>query len=105
MSYEPSKKSLTTQVDALRGRFDVAQHEHWAPTFASFSTDQYALPLGIQVTVIGSAADFLLTLRDRMLAEPNLLRDYDERKLRAAPLGAAAYWEAKDAFLRELLAG
>ncbi|MEP6978250.1 MAG: hypothetical protein ABI948_09385, partial [Thermoleophilia bacterium] len=39
--------AFTTQVDALRGRFDVAQHENWTPTFASFSTDQYALPLGI----------------------------------------------------------
>ena len=97
--------AFTTQVDALRGRFDVAQHENWTPTFASFSTDGYALPLGIQVTVIGSADDFLLALRDRMLADPDLLREYDELKLRAAPHGDDAYWEAKNAFLRELLAG
>ena len=74
-------------------------------TFASFSTDRYPLPFGIQVTVIGSADDFLLALRDRMLAEPDLLRRYDDCKLRAAPLGADGYWEAKDAFLREVLAG
>jgi GrpB-like predicted nucleotidyltransferase (UPF0157 family) len=92
-------------VAALEERFDVAQPENWTPTFASFSTDRYPLPFGIQVTVIGSADDFLLALRDRMLAEPDVLREYDELKLRAAPLGADGYWEAKDAFLREVLAG
>ncbi|MDQ5819816.1 MAG: GrpB family protein [Actinomycetota bacterium] len=91
-------------VTALRERFDVAQHENWTPAFASFSTDRYALPLGIQVTVSGSEGDFLLRLRDRMLAQPDLLREYDQRKLSAAARGAAAYWDAKNSFLRELLA-
>ncbi len=92
-------------VPALRERFDVAQHENWTPSFASFSTDRYSLPLGIQVTVIGSEGDFLLALRDRMLARPDLLREYDKRKLGAAVRGAAAYWDAKNSFLQELLAG
>ena len=91
-------------VAALQERFDVAQPENWTPTFASFSTDRYSLPLGVQVTVIGSPDDFLLELRDRMLAEPDLLGEYDERKLQAAALGADAYWEAKNGFLQELLA-
>jgi GrpB-like predicted nucleotidyltransferase (UPF0157 family) len=90
-------------VAALRKRFDVAQHENWTPTFASFSTGRYSLPLGVQVTVIGSESDFLLELRDRMLAEPDLLQEYDGRKLSAASLGAGAYWEAKNAFLQELV--
>jgi GrpB-like predicted nucleotidyltransferase (UPF0157 family) len=94
---------FTALVAALRERFDVAQHENWTSTFASFSTDRYSLPLGIQVTVTGSESDFLLALRDRMLAQPDLLREYDERKLRAAARGAAAYWDAKNAFLQELL--
>ncbi len=46
-----------------------------------------------------------LVLRERMLAEPDLLREYDRRKLRAAARGAAAYWDAKNSFLQELLAG
>lgn len=92
-------------VAALRERFDVAQHENWTPSFASFSTGRYSLPLGIQVTVIGSRGDFLLALRDRMLARPDLLRESDKRKLGAAALGAAAYWDAKNSFLQELLAG
>ena len=90
-------------VSALRESFGVAQPENWTAGFASFSTDRYPLPLGIQVTAIGSADDFLLSLRDRMRGDPELLRRYDELKLAAAPHGRTAYWEAKNAFLQELL--
>jgi GrpB-like predicted nucleotidyltransferase (UPF0157 family) len=90
-------------VVSLRERLRVAQPENWTPTYASFSTDRYLLPLGVQLTVIGSADDYLLMLRERMLARPELLREYNKRKLRAAANGASAYWDAKDAFLQELL--
>ena len=90
-------------VAALGDRLREAQRENWTPTFASFSSSEYALPLGIQVTAIGSPDDFLLALRDRMRADPELLRRYDEAKLAAASAGAEAYWSAKDALLREVL--
>jgi GrpB-like predicted nucleotidyltransferase (UPF0157 family) len=89
-------------VDILAARFAVAQPENWTPTFASFSADGYALPLGIQLTAIGSSDDFLLALRDRMRADRELLRRYDELKVASAVLGAQAYWEAKDRFLQAL---
>ena len=97
--------ALAPLVAALQERFEVAQPENWTATFASFSTDRYQLPLGVQVTVIGSADDFLLELRERMLARPELLHEYDRLKVLAAPHGAAAYWNAKNAFLQKLLAG
>jgi GrpB-like predicted nucleotidyltransferase (UPF0157 family) len=87
----------------LAERLRVAQRENWTPTFASFAADTYALPLGVQVTIIGSPDDFLLALRDRMRGDPSLLQRYDEAKLGAAGGGADAYWSAKNAFLRELL--
>ena len=90
-------------VAALRERLAVAQPGSWTATFASFSVDGYPLPLGVQVTVAGSADDFLLALRDRMRADPELLRRYDEAKLAAAHAGAVAYWRAKVELLRELL--
>jgi len=92
-------------VDALSARLAVAQPENWTATFASFSADGYALPLGVQATVIGSPDDFLLALRDRLRRDPELLRRYDEAKLAAAGAGPAAYWQAKDDFFRQLRAG
>lgn len=90
-------------VAVLRNQYDVAQPENWTPTYTSFDSDRYALPLGIQVTVVGSTDDFLLALRDKMRSDHDLLRTYDERKVRAAPHGPTAYWEAKNDFLQRLL--
>ncbi|HZQ80638.1 MAG TPA: GrpB family protein [Gaiellaceae bacterium] len=92
-------------VAALRARLEEAQRENWTPSFASFSTGAYELPLGIQVTVIGSPDDFLLALRDRMRADAALLQRYDECKLAAAAAGADAYWAAKNELLQGLLRG
>jgi GrpB-like predicted nucleotidyltransferase (UPF0157 family) len=89
-------------VEQLSAHLAIAQPENWTTTFASFSAPGYALPLGVQLTVIGSDNDFLLALRDRLRADPELLRRYDQVKAEAAPEGADAYWQAKDRFLQEL---
>ena len=94
---------LESALAVLEERCAVAQPENWTPTFASFGTDAYELPLGVQVTVLGSEDDFLLGLRDRMRGDPGLAARYDAVKAEAAPLGPDAYWQAKDRFLRELL--
>jgi GrpB-like predicted nucleotidyltransferase (UPF0157 family) len=91
-------------VTALGERLTVAQPENWSETFASFSAEGYELPLGVQVTAIGSIDDFLLRLRDRMRADPALLRRYNEIKVAAASEGAEGYWKAKDDLLRGILA-
>jgi GrpB-like predicted nucleotidyltransferase (UPF0157 family) len=90
-------------VGALGERLTAAQPENWSRSFASFSAVGYALPLGVQVTTIGSKDDFLLAVRDRLRADPSLLRRYDEIKAAAVSDGADGYWNAKDAFFRELL--
>jgi GrpB-like predicted nucleotidyltransferase (UPF0157 family) len=90
-------------VGALQSRFAVAQPENWTDTFASFADHRRELPLGLQVTVIGSADDFLVPLRDLLRTDPILRREYDRLKEQAAPLGAAPYWAMKDEMLRNLL--
>jgi GrpB-like predicted nucleotidyltransferase (UPF0157 family) len=87
----------------LEERYGVAQRQNWTESFASYSSEGYALPLGIQLTVIGSPDDFLLALRDRMRSDLELLRQYDNCKLAAASGGSLAYWQAKNEFLRRLL--
>lgn len=97
------QNQFSSVVTAFRARLAVAQPDNWTPTFASFSSDAYVLPLGVQVTVFGSPYDFLLALRDRMRADPALLRRYDDAKVAAAKNGADAYWMTKDTILRELI--
>jgi GrpB-like predicted nucleotidyltransferase (UPF0157 family) len=90
-------------VDVLRRTCRIAQPENWTHTFASFSLEDYELPLGAQVTVIGSKDDVLVTMRDRLRSDTDLLHRYDDCKARAAPRGAIEYWKAKDAFLGAVL--
>jgi GrpB-like predicted nucleotidyltransferase (UPF0157 family) len=95
---------FTELVAALSECIAIAQPDNWSESFASFSTDAYDLPLGVQVTSKGTKDDFLLGLRDRMRSDPALLRRYDQAKLAAAAAGADAYWAAKNAILSDLLA-
>jgi GrpB-like predicted nucleotidyltransferase (UPF0157 family) len=91
-------------VEALTERFSIAQPQNWTATYASFADDGRDLPVGIQVSVAGSADDFLVALRDRFAGDASLRRRYDAVKTEAAPRGPAVYWEAKNAFLQTLLA-
>jgi GrpB-like predicted nucleotidyltransferase (UPF0157 family) len=95
---------FTELVEILSARLAVAQPENWTPTFASFSADRYRLPLGVQLTVIGSEDDFLLALRDTLRSRSDLLRWYDAAKLESAAAGAEVYWQTKDRVLKELRA-
>ncbi len=90
-------------VASLKSRYAIAQAQNWTATYASFSAER-ALPVGIQLAVINSPDDFLVPLRDLFTGRPDLLNAYDSCKRDAASLGALRYWEAKDAFLRDLLA-
>jgi len=93
-------------VDALRhrGGFQEAQPRNWSETFASFSDVSRALPVGLHVTVARSPDDFLVPLRDLMLRDESLRRQYDRVKREAASLGPDGYWAAKNAFLTDVLA-
>jgi GrpB-like predicted nucleotidyltransferase (UPF0157 family)/GNAT superfamily N-acetyltransferase len=92
-------------VAALSTRFEAAQPQNWTATFASFSDDRGGLPVGIQVTVRGSDDDFLVAARDRLRADAGLRRKYDRIKQGTAAAGRAAYWQAKNDFLRDMRNG
>jgi hypothetical protein len=57
----------------------------------------------VQVTVVGSPNDFLVEQRNRLRADPELLRRYDEAKMGSAAGGRDAYWEAKNRFHTDVL--
>jgi len=99
-----SQQDFANVVDILRRCYDVAQPDNWSPTYASFSDPSHDLPVGLQVTVVGSSDDFLVDLRDLMRADAQLRRDYDGVKSGAASLGPDGYWAAKNDFLEPILA-
>jgi GrpB-like predicted nucleotidyltransferase (UPF0157 family) len=90
-------------VAMLSTRFGIAQPQNWTATYASFSDDRRALPVGIQVTVKGSNDDFLVMLRDRLRSDADLRREYNHLKHQNSSAGADVYWQAKNDFLQRLL--
>jgi predicted kinase/GrpB-like predicted nucleotidyltransferase (UPF0157 family) len=90
-------------VEVLREWFSVSQPENWTTTFASFSDAAHALPVGLQVTVIGSPDDFLVPLRDLMRTDTRLRQEYERCKRSAAGRGPSGYWAAKNALLTDVL--
>jgi GrpB-like predicted nucleotidyltransferase (UPF0157 family) len=90
-------------ISTLSWHLDIAQPHNWTAACASFSDDRRALPVGVQVTVTGSDADFLVTLRDRLAGDARLRQDYSLIKQQNATAGADAYWSAKNDFLRQIL--
>jgi GrpB-like predicted nucleotidyltransferase (UPF0157 family) len=98
-----AEDQFSVVVTAFHERLTPAQPENWSRSFASFSAEGYELPLGVQVTSIDSEDDFLLELRDRMRADPSLLRRYDDIKVAAASKGTEGYWKAKDTLIRQIL--
>jgi len=93
-------------VVALKQHFQIKQPANWTPEFASFGDDTtYALPVGIQVVVKDSSADFLLFLRDYFVENSAALTEYNRLKTAHCKDGQEAYWNAKNEFLSRILAG
>jgi GrpB-like predicted nucleotidyltransferase (UPF0157 family) len=91
-------------VRELSSRYERAQIQNWTPTYASFADGAEELLLGIQVTVVGAPDDFLIELHGRLVSDPALRAAYNELKQEQAPHGHAAYWLAKNDFLRRVVA-
>jgi GrpB-like predicted nucleotidyltransferase (UPF0157 family) len=58
-----SQDDFPRTVERLREHFPVVQQHNWTDSYASFSDTSRALPVGLQVTVLGSPDDFLVPLR------------------------------------------
>ncbi len=103
VALRPSADTFPEVVAILEAHFEVAQPENWRPTFASFSDPEASLPLGIQVSVLGSDDDVLVALRDKLCEDSRARKAYDRCKQEAASATSDEYWQAKDRFLRRLL--
>jgi GrpB-like predicted nucleotidyltransferase (UPF0157 family) len=92
-------------VEALKQHFQIKQPDNWSPEFASLGDGAgYRLPVGVQVVVKDSSADFLLFLRDYFVENPRALRDYNQVKASYSNGSNDDYWKAKNEFLSRILA-
>ena len=91
--------------DILRKIFAIKQPQNWNPYFASFGSDTgYSLPLGVQLVVKDSEADFFLFVRDYLLSHPEIVAELNRVKRACADRSAEEYWSAKDRILAPIVA-
>jgi len=96
---------FSSVLDILRENFAIKQPQNWSPYFASFGSDTgYSLPLGVQLVVKDSETDFLLFIRDYLLAHPEIVAELNRVKRAYADKGPEEYWSAKDRILAPIVA-
>jgi GrpB-like predicted nucleotidyltransferase (UPF0157 family) len=99
------REDFPPAVAACKERYAIHQLENWNNDFASFKDEiTFSLPLGIQLVVQDSGADFFRYLRDRLRADPRLLTEYNQLKTRHQGGKPEAYWRAKNRFFERVLA-
>ena len=92
-----------TTVDALKKLFEMNQPHNWTPNYASFKVDTtYDLPVGIQLTVIGTPDDEFLKHRDTLQADPKLVAELNEIKQKFEGKEMSEYREGKGKFYKKL---
>ncbi|MDQ3572836.1 MAG: GrpB family protein [Actinomycetota bacterium] len=93
-------------IAALRRLYVVNQRENWTPTYASFAeAEATAVPVGVQLAVVGSADEALFTsFRDALIRDPALLAEYNALKLRHDGEGYERYTKVKGEFVERVLA-
>lgn len=92
-------------VEALRQQYEVKQPQNWDPFFASFGNDlEYDLPLGLQLVIKNSEADFFLFVQDYMASHPIVLSEYNRVKIQSVSEGPGKYWSAKNRVLAPIVA-
>lgn len=98
-----SQNDFLADVEILRKNYVINQPENWTNAFASFKDDtSFALPLGIQVTVIGSPDDHFVKHRDALRNNPALVEEFNKLKRTFDGKSMASYREAKDKFLKSI---
>jgi GrpB-like predicted nucleotidyltransferase (UPF0157 family) len=87
----------------LSTKFERNEGSTRTSTFSSFKDDNLPVPLGIQLSVIGSEYDDFLRGRELLLASPELAAEYDALKARFESKSMDEYREAKSAFFERIL--
>lgn len=90
-------------VEALKTLYEINQIENWSKTFASFKDDKsFALPFGVQLKVKGSDYDDFNKLRDLLINNVELLKEYNQMKLQFEGKDMDEYRKAKSDFFDKL---
>lgn len=96
-------KDFEKAKEELEKLYEINQPENWTPNFASFKNDTgFVLPVGVQLTIIGSKSDEFVKLRDLLINNSHLLEEYNQMKLKYEDKDMDEYRKEKAAFFERL---
>jgi|SRR3989344_3664356 len=109
-----TKGDLDIQVRIMQKDFEKAQKalsKMYKPnkgnpptkTYASFKNDSTKIPLGVQLTVVGSKEDNFAALRDILVSDKKHLKEYNSLKKRYQGKPMREYRKAKGKFVEKVL--
>jgi len=95
-----SKKGFGKTKKYFEKLCEVNQQENWSDTFASFKNDNdFEIPVGIQLTVIGSTYDNLFQSQLKLLIEnPDILKEYNQMKRKFEGKNINDYYNGRSQF-------
>jgi GrpB-like predicted nucleotidyltransferase (UPF0157 family) len=94
---------FTAAVKKLSTLYAVNKGSVQTDYFHAFQDDTTALPLGVQLTVIGSELDIFWKFREVLFANDAYRTEYDELKKAYEDKSMEAYREAKQQFFARLM--
>jgi GrpB-like predicted nucleotidyltransferase (UPF0157 family) len=90
-------------VQTLEKLFELNEGSVKTDSFRAFKDDSAAPPLGVQLTVINSEFDFFWKIRDVLLQNDKLRKDYDDLKKSYEGKEMDKYREAKSKFFSKVM--
>lgn len=90
-------------IEILSKRYKLNAGSISTSEFRAFEDSEAYPPLGIQLTVIGSEFDFFWKIRDILLQNPDLKKEYDDLKLKYEGSDMEVYRDAKEKFFEKIL--
>lgn len=90
-------------VEILSEMYDLNTGSVSTSEFRAFEDREAYPPLGIQLTVIGSEFDFFWKIRDILLQNPDLKKEYNDLKLKYEGSDMEVYRNAKEKFFEKIL--
>ena len=74
------KENFKPAIETLKNHYEINQLENWTENFASFKSKISGVDFGVQLTIVGSSTDDFVKLRDILIKNPDLIKEFNLMK-------------------------
>ena len=97
------RKDLDYAIEQLKHLYKISQPDNWTSDFASFKDEEsLEIDFGVQLTVKGSKVDDFVKLKDVLVSNPRLVKEYNKMKIKYEDKDMVEYRKEKANFFQRL---